>query len=374
MTNESGKSIRRPIHGSITPSELRELGISINDVIDFSSNINPIGTSARLRDVIANADISRYPDPDCLELREALAKETGVDSSMVIIGNGSTELIHLIARAFLAGTGAAVIMSPTYGEYENACRLAGTEPVFIKAEEKHGFLWSIPDVCKQIKALAPIVVFLCNPNNPTGVCLKSGDVRKIAKSTAPGLLVIDEAYMPFADSPWDATALLDAGNIIVMRSMTKDYAIAGIRLGYIVAPSDVIERLKYYQPFWSVNTIAQAVGLAVIDDKEHVERARKTVTEAKAYILKSIEDIGLDVIPTSTNFLLIKVGDGRAMRQALLKQGICVRDCASFGLPAYIRIAMQPLPECRKFIDGLRETATAMRAQGLRDNCKRKRS
>ena len=357
-------SIKRPVHGSITPAELRELGLNIDDVIDFSSNINPLGMLPHLKDAIANVDVSRYPDPDCLELREALAKETGIDIASIIIGNGSTELIHLITRAFLGGNSTAVILSPTYGEYETACRLAGTEPTFIKSEEGRDFRWSIPSVCNQIKAIAPRIVFLCNPNNPTGVLLKSGDVKKIAASAAPGLLVIDEAYMPFTDDPWDATTLLNNANIVVMRSMTKDYAVAGIRLGYIVAAPDIIERLKCYQPFWSVNAIAQALGLAAINDKGHITQARKTIAEAKAYLLKSIEEIGLYVVPTSTNFLLIKVGNAKSMRQALLRQGVCVRDCTSFGLPQYIRIAMQPLPECRRFVDSLRAVAQAHKSGG----------
>jgi histidinol-phosphate aminotransferase len=358
--NNLEDSMKRPVHGSITPAELRELGLNIDDVIDFSSNINPLGMSTYLKDAMADVDVSRYPDPDCLDLREALAKETGIDIASIIIGNGSTELIHLITRAFLGGNSTAVILSPTYGEYEMACILAGTRPMFIKAEEKRNFLWSIPSVCKQIKAIAPRIVFLCNPNNPTGVLLKSSDVVKIAASVAPGLLIIDEAYMPFADDPWDATTLLDRGNIVVIRSMTKDYAVAGIRLGYIVAPPDIIERLKCYQPFWSVNAIAQALGLAAINDNKHIAKARKTIAEAKHYLLKSIEDTGLDAIPTSTNFLLIKVGNAKSMRQALLRQGICVRDCTSFGLPQYIRIAMQPLPACRKFVDGLRTAVVSI--------------
>jgi len=372
MSNRND-SMKRPVHGSITPAELRELGLEINDVIDFSSNINPLGMSAYLKDAMANVDISRYPDPDCLDLREALAKETGIDIASIIVGNGSTELIHLIARAFLTGDRSAIIFSPTYGEYETACRLAGTEPVFIKAEEAHGFRWNIPSACKQIKAIAPRIVFLCNPNNPTGVLLKSSDVEKIAASAEPGLLIVDEAYMPFADSPWDATTLLDSGNIVVMRSMTKDYALAGIRLGYIVAPPDIIERLKCYQPFWSVNAIAQTVGIAALNDREHIVKARKTIADAKAYLLKSIADIGLDVVPAGTNFLLIKVGDAKSMRQALLKQGICVRDCTSFGLPQYIRIAMQPLPECRRFVDSLRAAVTDINSIVRKNDCNRKR-
>lgn len=351
---KQNEAVGRPVHGSITPAELRELDLNIDDVIDFSSNINPLGMPSRLKKAIADTDISRYPDPDCLELREAISRKIGVDTGSILIGNGSTEIIHLIARTFLKKDSDAVILSPTYGEYETACRLTGAEPVFIKAEEKNDFRWSIPGVCRQLKSIKPRIIFLCNPNNPTGVLLKSGDVAKIAAATAPGLLVIDEAYMPFADEPWDAATLLDKGNVIVMRSMTKDYAVAGIRLGYMVAAPDTIERLRCYQPFWSVNAIAQAIGLAAINDDKHIARSRKTVAEAKKYILKAIADIGLDVIPSSTNFLLIKVGDAGSMRRALLEHGVCVRDCTSFGLPQYIRIAMQPLPACRIFVDELR--------------------
>jgi histidinol-phosphate aminotransferase len=351
-------SLKRPVHGSITPAELRELGLNIDDVIDFSSNINPLGMPSNFKNVISDTDISRYPDPDCLELREAISRKTGADTSSILIGNGSTELIHLIARSFLNKNGDAVILSPTYGEYETACRLAGTKPVFIKAQEKNDYRWNIPSACREIEAAAPRIVFLCNPNNPTGVLLKSSDVAKIAAAAAPGLLMVDEAYMPFADDPWDATSLLDKGNIMVMRSMTKDYALAGIRLGYLIAAPDVIERIKCLQPFWSVNSIAQELGLAAIDDRKHIARARKVVSEARSHLLESIEETGLDVIPTSTNFMLIKVGNAKTVRRSLLKRGVCVRDCTSFGLPQYIRVAMQPVPACRKLVNSLREILT----------------
>jgi len=351
--SKQNKPIGRPVHGSITPAELRELGLNIDDVIDFSSNINPLGMPSRLKKAITDADISRYPDPDCLELREAISKKTGAAVESILVGNGSTEIIHLIARAFLKKDGDAAILSPTYGEYETASRLAGAEPVFIKAEEKRNFRWNVTGVCRQIKSIKPSIVFLCNPNNPTGVLLKSGDVVKIAAAAAPGLLIIDEAYMPFADESWDAATLPDKGNVIVMRSMTKDYAVAGIRLGYIIAAPGIIEKLRSYQPFWSVNAIAQAIGLAAINNDKHIVRSRKTVAEAKSYLMKMIADIGLDVIPTSTNFMLINVGDAKSVRRALLKHGVCVRDCTSFGLPQYIRIAMQPMPACRRLVEAL---------------------
>jgi len=354
MTNKNNESMLRPVHGSITPGELRELGLNIDDVIDFSSNITPLGMPPHIKEAISGIDVARYPDPDCLELRESISGKTGVDMASILVGNGSTEIIHLIAQTFLKKDDDAVILSPTYGEYATACRLAGMEPVFIAAREKDDFRWNIPGICRKMKSVKPRLVFLCNPNNPTGILLKKNDIAKIAAAVDPGLLVVDEAYMPFADDPWDATALLDRGNIAVMRSMTKDYALAGVRLGYVIAQPEVIDKLKCYQPFWSVNAVAQAIGLAVIGDRKHIAKARKVVAEAKSYLLGAIESVGLRAIPSSANFVLIKIGDAKSMRRELLRHGICVRDCTSFGLPQYIRIAMQPMPACRRFVEALR--------------------
>jgi histidinol-phosphate aminotransferase len=353
MTNESGKSIRRPIHGSITPAELRELGVDIDDVIDFSSNINPLGVSPRVRAAMSAADASRYPDPDCLELREALARRTNVSIENIIVGNGSTELIHLIVRAF-AADGPIVIATPTYGEYEFACRLAGNEPVFIRSLEETEFNHDIATLLRRIEKTKPSLVFLCNPNNPTGVYLKRGDVERIAATAKPGLLVLDEAYLPFVARPWNSNALIKSGNVVILHSMTKDHALAGVRLGYALASEAIVAKLKHLQPFWSVNAIAQAMGLAALEDNDHVRKGREEVFTAKTYLEKELERLDLAAIPSSANFILVKVGDAPSMRRQLLRRGLCVRDCTSFGLPRYIRISIRTQAECKRLAEGLK--------------------
>lgn len=347
--------LERPVHGGINLSELSILGLRAEEVIDFSANINPLGVSPAVKKAIANLDVSGYPDPDCNELRQALALNTGVAIENIIIGNGSTELVHLMARACLADGGCAVILTPTFGEYEMACHLVNVTPALIDASEADKFRWNIGDVCQKLAKMKPQLVFLCNPNNPTGIYLDMDEMEQIARATAPGVLVIDEAYLPFVDEPCDSTNLLKLDNVALLRSMTKDYALAGLRLGYAMAPVEVINKLKLCQPCWSVNIAAQVAGVAALSDQEHLIKARKLIIVAKEYLYSALKELGLEALPSSADFLVIKVGSAAAIRLKLLKRGFCVRDCASFGLPQYIRVSVRSLPDCQRLIAGLKE-------------------
>lgn len=355
----SKPELEKCVHGSIGPAELNKLGLAADDVIDFSANVNPLGVSPRVEKALAGVDLARYPDPDCLELRQSLSRATGVSVEAILVGNGSTELIYLLAQACLAGceprAACAAILAPTFGEYESACRLAGVRPVMLQAREEDGFRWDVADVCREIGRLRPRLVFLCNPNNPTGLYLDKMAVEQIATAAAPGFLAIDEAYVAFLGDAWDATSLVEHGNVVLLRSMTKDHALAGLRLGYALAPGKMIRDLTLYQPSWSVNAAAQAAGLAALADPQHVSRANEVIAEARTYLYGALKGLGLEALPASANFLLIKVGDARMVRAALLRRGLCVRDCSSFGLPQHIRVAVLALPECRKLAAGLNE-------------------
>lgn len=346
--------LERSVHGSINLGELRAMGIDPEKVIDFSANINPLGTSSQVKKAIADMEMGQYPDADCHELRQVLAQTVSVATESIMIGNGSTELIHLLGRACLTNGSHALILAPTFGEYETACHLAGVTPVFLRAKEADGFKWDIDEICRHLTEIKPQLVFLCNPNNPTGLYLDEEKVRQIASSSAPGILVIDEAYLPFVEKPWNSKSLLELGNIVLLHSMTKDHALAGLRLGYALAPVQLVEVMKLYQPFWSVNTAAQIAGLAALSDKEHVTEARKLIVESRAYLYTALEAIGIRTLSSRANFLLAEVGDARSVRQQLLKQNLCVRDCTSFGLPHYIRITVRTLPDCRRLVEGLK--------------------
>lgn len=356
----------RPVHGAIRPGELRALGMKPGDVLDFSASISPIGPPEGVWEAMRGVDLSTYPDPECLELREAIvghisaqgaAVPPGFAIERVIVGNGSTEIFHLLARAYLSPdrgpAGTAVIMSPTYGEYAGACRLAGASLIDFRADAANGFRWEVEEAAALITAAQPQIVILCNPNNPTGVYLGESEVTVLAQAAcrAGTLLVIDEAYLSFVLRQWDSLALLGMENAVLVRSMTKDYAQTGLRLGYALASEAVVAKLRAYQPDWSVNSLAQKAGIAALADTGYLPRARTAVFESKEFLAGRLTALGLEVPPSQANFLLVKVGDAAAWRAGLLKQGIVVRDCASFGLGQYIRVGIRKLEDCRRLAE-----------------------
>ena len=355
----------RPAHGGVRPSDLRDLGLKPEDVLDFSASISPIGPPAGVWDAMTRVDLGAYPDPQCLELREVLSRrlsgsrDVGVEK--ILVGNGSTELIHLLARANLSpprfgATNSALLLTPTYSEYQGACNLLGATVSNLAAEPDNGFLWDLAEAARRIAEQRPSLVFLCNPNNPTGVLLQSEEVRGLAETTAGSgaLLVVDEAYMSFVDQPWDSLPLLDAGNVVLLRSMTKDYSLTSLRLGYSLASEEVTQQMAAFQPDWSVNGLAQAAGLAALADSDYLPRAREAVAQAKTFLTERLTALGFTVHPSAANFLLVRVGDAPSWRDRLMRQGLFVRDCTSFGLQEHIRVGIRSLEDCRRLVETMR--------------------
>ena len=344
------------IHGGLDITDLRSLGLRPEQVLDFSTNTNPLGTSQRIRQAATEADLSAYPDRHSLVLRENLAERLDLGIDNLIVGNGSTELIHLLARASLKPSQGCLILAPTFGEYEAAASIVGAEVVLFHANEAHGFQWSVDNAIEEIGQAQPRIVFLCNPNNPTGTYLDHSDVERISKAVSgEALLVLDDAYVSLADWQWDSIPLFRNGNVAILRSMTKDHALAGVRLGYMVAESDVISAVRRLQPAWSVNAVAQAVGIATLGDEAHVAEARRVISEAKEYLYAALGALSVPVTTSTANFVLARVGDAPGVRRALLCRGIAVRDCTSFGLPEHIRIAVRRPDECARLMDALEE-------------------
>ena len=360
----------RPIHGGTNIAELRSLGLRPEDVLDFSASINPLGAPPAVTQAMSAVDLAAYPDTECTALRESLAAKLGVPTTQVLVGNGSTELIHLTARTYLNPGDKVAIFVPTFGEFEAACHTQDAHVLSIVACEDSGFCWNIEDASVRIAEQKPLLVFLCNPNNPTGRYLGEEDVRRIASALPEdSLLLLDEAYLPFVDSQWDSLPLLELGNVALLRSMTKDYALTALRLGYMLAPSEVVERVRMRQHSWSVNALAQAAGMAALSDERHLIGGRKEVQVAKRYLLEELGAIGLKCAPAAANFVLVKVGDACALRRALLKHHhISVRDCASFGLPDYIRVGIRTLNDCKRLVAALRETLSVIPVKHVLDS------
>ena len=348
----------RPIHGGLNYTELKSLGLAPGDIMDFSASINPLGTAPGVLKAIRGVNPAAYPDPACLELREALGAYLELAPERILIGNGSTELIHMLARACLKPGARAVIFTPAFGEYEAACRMQGVEPDFVHASRDGKFRWDLPAAHELPAARQPALVFLGNPNNPTGSYLGEDAVRQLAAIIhRDSLLVLDEAYLSFVEMPWDARPLLELGNVALLRSMTKDHALPGLRLGYLLALPGTLDRISAFGYSWSVNALAQAAGVAALQQQDHIARGREAVRAGKEFLHEELHRIGLECASSAANFLLVRVGDAAGLRRRLLQDhGLCVRDCASFGLPEHIRIGVRAPADCRRLVHALEHT------------------
>jgi histidinol-phosphate aminotransferase len=325
------------VHGSIDVDELRRLGLAPDDVLDFSANTNPYGPSRVVVDEVARVPLDQYPDRTCRELCAAVAGSLGVDVERVLPGNGAAELIWLAALAFVRAGSCVFIVGPTFSEYGRAARLMGAVVATWEARVETGFVVEPHEVASCLRSLRPHVVFLCNPNNPTGGVAPPEVLASWAAQHPSTLFVVDEAYLPFT---LGVRSAMDCGdNVLVLRSMTKDFGLAGLRLGYAVGSARVIEHLRAVQPPWSVNALAQAAGMAALRDLGHRQRTLAQLALAKEELVAGMMRLGLNPVPSATHFFLVEVGDGAQFRAALLRRGVLVRDCSSFGLPQHIRIS-----------------------------------
>jgi histidinol-phosphate aminotransferase len=340
-------------HGGIDYAELKEMGVNPDEVLDFSVSTNPFLPPPGIREMLKDIPLERYPDSQATALRQRLAVRLGVEPENILAGSGTTELIRLVALAYFRRGDPVLILEPTYGEYEVAARIAGARLLKLRAPEKDGFVHDIADVVALIRKRCPRAVFICNPNNPTGKYLPRADIERVLAAMDDNLLVLDEAYVAFVTKSWSPFVLTEKGSVIVLRSMTKDYGLPGLRLGYAVARRKIIDNLKTIIPPWNVNSVAQAVGLAVLEQDEYLRQSMEKIRQAKRFLAVGLAGMGFQVLPSDTHYFLVKVGNAPAYRRALLRYGILLRDCTSFGLPEYVRIAPRPLPDCEKLIDAM---------------------
>ncbi|MCL5075762.1 MAG: histidinol-phosphate transaminase [Chloroflexi bacterium] len=342
-------------HGTANRREMEQLGLSPQDILDFSVNSNPFGPSPRVALALTEVDVARYPDSEAIELRQVLARKLGVAMEQIIVANGSVELIWLLALAYIRPGDTVLISGPTFGEYERVSRITNARVIEQRARVEDAFRPDLDQTLRLIRREKPRLVFLCNPNNPTGVYLERGRLETLLAACEDSLLVLDEAYINFVENHYSTVDLIEHSYTCLLRSLTKDYALAGLRLGYILANSRIIGALRKVCPPWNVNAAAQVAGIAALQDDEHLESACRAIEEAKRYLMYEITALGLRVLPTAANFFLVEVGDATLFRSALLKRGCCVRDCTSFGLPRFIRIGIRTQPECERLVTAIKE-------------------
>ena len=351
------------IHGGDLTAARTRYGFGYAELLDYSANINPLGPPpAVLRELQQNLGlISHYPDPKCRELRTALAAYLSVSLDSLILGNGSSELIYHLVRVM--GCRRAMTLAPTFSEYGLAVLAAGGEVREVPLIPGNGFALPVERVLEGLNKCD--VVFLCNPNNPTGRLETRNDLTKIinAARASGTLVVIDEAFIDFIPDRDDYTMVHQAGQPggpVVLYSLTKFFGIPGLRLGAVVAPPDLAVRLESSRDPWSVNTLAQVAGLAALDEKAYMEETRTLVERERRFLEEELAQLpGVTVFPGTANYLLLDIRgtglDAGILTEKMGQIGILVRDCSSFsGLgDGFIRVAVRLRYENRRLLAGL---------------------
>ncbi len=345
-------------HGGHLRRLAERAGRKAEEMLDFSANINPLGPPPSLRAAISRTldQVVHYPDPDCAELVQTLADNYGVSSDQIVVGNGSTEILYALARSFRRAR--AVIPVPSYTDYADASRLAGMEVETISLEEASGFAL---DWCRFEGHLrGDDVVFLGQPNNPTGLAFDEAVFGQFAAGHPGTVFVVDEAFAGFVEGLGSLTEGI-AANIVVLRSLTKFYAIPGLRLGAAVAPVEMARSIRAQIPPWSVNSLAQAVGTAALGDVRYAQKTRQFVARQREKLKEGLSDIaGLRVYPSCANYLLLSLERNRLnaaqLAERLLQEGIAIRVCNNFeGLDGrFFRVAVRQEQDNTRIVEALR--------------------
>jgi len=353
-------------HGGNLRRMAEQANCSPDEIVDFSANINPLGPPPWLGQVVGQAlqDIDAYPDPDCHDLLMAASELYKVWPSQVIAGNGASELIF--AAAGLGGYGQAIIPSPTYVDYARACKAARLAIREVPMTED--FQVDFPKLGPLLTT--PSLVFLCSPNNPTGTCFSAADLREVAEMFPQSRFIVDESFSEFRPEGTDRLIKDRPSNVITILSLTKFFAIPGIRLGLAFADPDIILRLKQNMPAWSVNLLAQKVGTRCLRDKQYATRTREQTTLLRENLASGLRDIpGIKVMPGEANYLLCRVDrigqDAAPLFERLLTEHkIAIRLCGNYeGLDnKWFRVAVRNGKDNERLIRALEEVSGTARA------------
>jgi threonine-phosphate decarboxylase len=371
LVRDNVKNLKPCVHGAEVLSAAEESGLLPQDILDFSSSVNPLGPSKKALEAAKKAFslISAYPDSNCNELRQVIAGHfSGITKGNVVVGNGSTELMYLFAEVFLKEGEKALIPAPTFGEYESAVRKTGGTPKFVKLNKN----FNIEAATFEGEMAGAKIVFLCNPNNPTSMLIPQETLNDIIERALEQntLVFLDEDFLEFVENEKTLTMIGKIGkypNLFILRSFTKIFGLTGLRIGYGIANEEIINVLSCAKIPWNVNCLAQAAAVAALKDEEHLRVTRELIKKEKAWLQAEIGQIkSLKFSVPDANFFFIDIRKSgltaTELKNKLLKQGILIRDCTSFrGLDEfYIRVAVKTRVENERLIDALKRTVKAV--------------
>ncbi|MFH1683601.1 MAG: histidinol-phosphate transaminase [Candidatus Margulisiibacteriota bacterium] len=327
-------------------------------IVKLASNENPFGPSPKALEAISKEakNLQIYPDQKSILLREALSKMLKIKDNCIIIGNGSDEIMQIAAATFLNPGEEVIIPENTFSLYEFVVRIFDGKLVFVPLKDL------AQDLDAMAKAVTPKtkMIFLCNPHNPTGTMINRKDFHEFLKKVPDNVLVIvDEAYAEFVESkelPESLSYVLEGKNVLVLRTFSKFYGLAGLRVGYGIAKAELVKYLFRLKPPFNVNRLAQAGAKAALDDKKFLEKTYKNNLEGKKYLYAELDKLGLGYIKTESNFILINIKKpADQMFLEMMKQRIIIRPLTSFGLPEAIRVSIGTKEQNEKFIAALKK-------------------
>jgi histidinol-phosphate aminotransferase len=335
---------RLPVYQPGRPIEevARELGLPADEIIKLASNENPLGPSrlalAAMRQALSHANL--YPDGNAFYLKQKLAAKLGVTPANLLFGNGSNEIIEFVGHALLAPEAEVVVSQYCFAVYPIVTALFGAKLVTVPAKNfGHDLDAMLAAITSQTR-----VVFVANPNNPTGTVVKAEELRRFVLAVPSHvLLALDEAYVEFLDAPLDLLPDICAGslpNVLLMRTFSKIYGLAGLRIGYGIGHPELIASLEMIRQPFNLNSISQAGALAALDDEKHVERTRRINQRGMKLFGREFRRLKLEFVPSAANFILVRVGDGARVFHELQKAGIIVRPMGGYALSEWIRISI----------------------------------
>ena len=331
----------------------REMGIPVEKIVKLASNENPLGMSPNAKKAVeaAISGIERYPDQ--FDLIKAVATRTGVAHNQVVLGNGSNDVLDLIARVFLAPGRSAVFAEHAFAVYPLATLSTGADPISTPARN-YGH-----DLAAMLAAIRPDtrIVWIANPNNPTGTFLPYPEVRAFLEAVPTDVVVVlDEAYneyLPSAERVDTANWIAEFPNLVVCRTFSKIFGLAGLRIGYALASADVADLMNRVRQPFNVNNLAIAAAVAALDDHRFVAESYELNRRGMEQLTVGLKRLGLEHIPSHGNFVTFKAGDGAAVNQKLLQQGVIVRPIAGYGLPAWLRVTIGTESDNARFLEAL---------------------
>ncbi len=343
------------------PIEELEREYGIVGSIKLASNENPLGPSPQAVAAITAAlgDLHRYPDGDCFYLKRAVAKRLGVSPEALIFGNGSNEIIELAVRTFMQRGDDAVMADQAFAIYRLVVQAAGGTSRIVPLRNYTHDLEAILDAITPATRL----VFLANPNNPTGTIFFRREWEEFLSAVPQHVLVVmDEAYFEFVDDPAYPDSLAAHAKdrpLLTLRTFSKIYGLAGLRIGFGVAHPQLIEVMNRVRQPFNVSSLAQVAALAALDDHEHVARTRRCNREGMALLREACARLGLEYVPSWANFLLIRVGNGKRVYEALLHEGVIVRPMMVYGFPEHVRVTIGTAEENARFVRAIEHVLRA---------------